>query len=172
MKNLRFISFLSVALVFGSLSFYMTSCNPDACKDVTCNNGGTPTESGDDCICDCAAGYEGEFCDDESRVKFVGSWSVNDNCSTSGADSYTVSVTTSSADHMTVLIANFWNAFINPVTATVDGNNVTIATQEPDNDDWTISGSGTINGNTATMTYTITDPGNNQDICNGTWTKQ
>ena len=48
------------------------------CLNVVCNNGGTcNTTTGE---CDCAQGYEGPTCDEETRDKYVGSYTVDDDC--------------------------------------------------------------------------------------------
>jgi len=160
------LSFLS-ALAFATVIFF-NSCNDDPCKDVTCLNGGTCVDG----TCNCAAGYEGTDCSTESRVKFLGTWTASDNCSSSGTPSYVVTISngTSVVD---VNIVNFWDAFANAVHATVDGNTITIASQEPDNDNFFVSGQGTISGSTITWSYTIdgTQAGSGVDVCSSTWSK-
>lgn len=157
---------LYLASVVAAATFSLTSC-VDPCKDVVCENGGTCIEG----TCDCATGYEGDNCADEMRAKFVGSYSVADNCSATGTASYTVNVSNSSTDVSTVLISNFWGLFTNNVTATVDGTNITIANQEPDGDGFTVSGTGTYAAGVMNLSYTVSD-GTNSDVCQSTMTKQ
>lgn len=180
-----------VALV-GALTLTLTSC--DECKDVTCDNGGSCSEGtcectdnfyGDACevecvngtyadgTCGCDAGYEGEACDVESRADMIASYSVADVCSASGADSYECDITASSASADGILISDFWAIFVNDVTATVSGDEITIAEQEPDGDGWKVSGSGTYNEDgTIDFDYNIVDPDGNADQCDATWTKK
>jgi hypothetical protein len=172
MKSL--IKALSFAAVFG---FFATSCETDPCKDVVCGDHGTCLEG----TCNCETGYEKDaqgLCNTEVRAKFVDSWTVADDCSVSGTASYTVSVTASTANILEVKITNFWGTFVNQAVANIDGNTISIARQQPDNDNYFIIGQGTINaaGNTITWTnYTITDETNPAsivtDACTATWTK-
>ncbi len=159
-------SFLS-AIAFATVMFF-NSCESDPCKDVACLNGGT-------CIsgtCDCATGYEGTDCSTESRTKFLGTWTANDGCSSSGNSSYIVTIS-NGATVTDLNITNFWDAFTNSVKATVTGNTINIASQEPDNDNFFVSGQGSITGNTITWSYTIdgSAAGSGVDVCTSSWTK-
>lgn len=140
-------------------------------NDVNCLNGGVCVD-GD---CECAAGYEGDSCETLTRAKFNGSWGVVDDCSQSGTASYTVGIASSPTAVEQVLISNFWGVFVNDVVATVSGNEITIASQEPDGDDYFVSGSGTLTGTTITITYNIEDRTGTPtvtDVCtNSTWVK-
>jgi hypothetical protein len=52
---------------FLGLLMVLVACKSDPCEDVSCVQG--------DCqegVCNCAAYYEGESCDTESRTKFLG----------------------------------------------------------------------------------------------------
>ena len=166
MKNL--LKALSFAAVVG---LFATSCTPDPCKDVVCNNGGTCVDGS----CVCATGYEGTNCDTEVRTKAIGTWTVADSCSNSGTASYTVTVVTSTGGISEVKITNFWGTFTNQVVATVSGSTVTIARQQPDNDNFYVEGTGTVSGNTITWSYTISDEtvptAIVSDVCSSTWTK-
>ena len=138
-------------------------------NNVNCLNGGTCVDG----TCACASGYEGDSCQTLSSAKFVGSYEVDDVCSESGSNNYNVTITASSVNADQVLISNFWDAFLNNVVATVDSNEITIASQEPDNDGFLVSGTGTYisSSNTITFTYTVTD-GTDTDNCQTTYTKQ
>ncbi|MDO8367961.1 MAG: PKD domain-containing protein [Saprospiraceae bacterium] len=115
----------------------------------------------DSCVCD--PGYEGDaagFCTVETRAKFLGNYSVTEDCSLSSPSTYTISVT-AGATINEVKINNFWDVFINSVKATIAGSTITIASQEPDQDDFVVEGSGSIDisqtPNVMTITYTVTD---------------
>jgi len=167
-----FIKALSFAAVFG---LFATSCDTDPCKDVPTGDHGTCVEG----VVICDTGYEKDaqgLCNTENRAKFQGSWTVSDNCSQSGTASYTVSVTASTTDILEVKITNFWGTFVNQGTATIDGSTINIARQEPDADQWFISGSGTINAaaNSIAWNYNIsneTGASPEVDVCTATWTK-
>ena len=76
-------------LVLGLLGIAaITSCNKDACKDVTCVHG-TKENKGGGCTCTCDTNYLGKYCDtlqDRLRYKFLGAngdttaWRCTDSC--------------------------------------------------------------------------------------------
>ena len=146
-------------------------------QNVTCLNGGTCVNG----VCDCAEGYSGDSCENVDRDNLLAqggaatTWSVDDSCSSSGGATYSVDISASGSNPIGVLITNVWDTFLQPVVATVDGDVVTIANQEPDDDDFTVEGTGTISadGSTITWTYTIEDiSNNNTDVCSSTWSKR
>lgn len=163
MKKFKLTHLLGAALI-GFASF--TSCT-DPCADVTCQNGGTCVE-GD---CECADGYTGTNCETEERAQFIGSYNVSEAC-TSGQYTYSVTVSNSSTGATAIIIENFGDYSTN-VSATVDGNSVTIASQtnQVSGFDLTFSGSGQISGNILSITYAVSD-GSNTDSCIMTCTKQ
>lgn len=167
MKKLSILT-AGILMVFSlAIVTFYTSCT-DPCKDVKCLNAGTCVDG----TCNCASGYEGDDCGTEIRAKFKGPWTAADGCSLSGSASYGVSVS-SGTGIFDVKITNVWNSFVNSVNATVSGTTITILTQEPDNDGFTVSGTGTINaaGNSITWSYTVTDSGSGlSDVCTSTWT--
>ena len=162
-----FLSTLMAGLTVMTITF--TSCTTDPCKDVTCDNGGDCVEG--DCVC--ADGYEGTTCQTEQRAKFLGSFSVNESC-TSGNYTYTSSVNTSSVSVSNIVVTNFGDYSVS-VAATVDdnGSSITIANQTVTigGASASIQGSGQINGNILTITYTIS-AGGASDTCTMTCTKQ
>jgi hypothetical protein len=171
MKSL--IKALSFAAVVG---FFATSCEKDLCKDVLTGDHGTCLEG----VVTCDTGYEKDadgLCNVEQRAKFLGSWTATDACSASGTASYTVTIINSSAGLQEVKITNFWGTFTNQGTATVAGNTIDIARQEPDSDLFFIQGTGTINAaaNGIAWSYTIsneTDAANIvTDVCTSNWVK-
>ena len=176
MKKTFLLGLPVMALFATALIFFYSSCTTDPCKDVICLNDGV-CNSG---TCSCAAGYEGTDCSTLSRDKFIGTWNVVGNMAgangaASGPDNYTATITASSTDVTKVLIANMWGAFTNATVATIDGNTITIALQQPDNDGFTVEGSGTISGTTISMQYTVKDTNsspNPTEVCTGNWTLQ
>lgn len=166
MKKLRNILVASLLTVGAFSALVMTSCNPDPCKDVVCSNGGTCTDGS----CACPVGYEGETCATESRAKFVKSWSAADNDGTNNLV-YTCAV----ANAMTVtnvIISNTFSDsyFVNNINASVNGNTITIPSQQPDNDGFAVAGTGTFSNNKIIWSYTITKVSTSQTITyTGMW---
>ena len=159
---------LTVALFTLGTMTTMQSCKNE-CKDVTCNNAGTCNE--DDGTCDCTAGYDGEFCDDEWRADAIGSFAVADNCQ-SGTYNYDNNITAGSAV-LDFLFSNLGNFTSNAgqVKATMDdGSTFTIASQT-DGEGRTFVGSGTTNSSgIVTVTYTVTFSDSTTDDCTATYT--
>ena len=174
-----------------ALALTLQSCSK--CKDVECQNSGTCKKGDCECTapyfgtlceyecknggtisgdaCNCATGYEGTECETEEREKFIAIYSANATCN-SGSNSYTATISKSTGSVTEVKMSGAWGIFSNTVKATIDGVNITIPNQEPDNDGITIEGSGSISANEkiVSLTYTITDQ--SPDNCSATWTKQ
>jgi len=173
MKNL--LKFLSFAAL---MTFLATSCNTDPCKDIVCGDFGACDEG----ICICNAGYEQDadgLCNVEMREKFIAIFTVDDSCTTTGNDSYTITInkpTDASAGITEITISEFWE-FNAKIEATVSGSTISIARQEPDSDGFYVEGEGTISSDetTVTMTFKATNENDPQNIiiddCSTTWTK-
>ncbi len=149
----RILQILGVAAI---ATIGMVSCDTDACKDVTCDNGGLCVE-GD---CECATGYSGVSCATLVRASFVGNYNTTESCS-SGSDSYAVTVAAGATD-LTVSIGNLYAAgLFTTGTVNADGG-ITIASQAFGSG--TISGSATKTGGVLTVIYTVTLSGQS-DTC-------
>jgi hypothetical protein len=175
MKNLFSIKNFATAVLALGFVFSFTSCEEDLCKDVTCGTNGTLTDNGTTCTCACATGYEGSDCETLVRSKFLGSWGAVEDCSQSAATTYSVTITSSPSGTDRILLSNFWGAFTSAVIATVDGDRLTIASQEPDGDGYFVNGTGTIvttaGVSTITLTYNVEDRNQTPvvtDVCTGT----
>lgn len=148
MKLIRNIA-LSAFLTIGAFSTMLyTSCNPDACKDVVCNNGGTCLNG----TCQCPSGYEGTSCQTVSADAIKGTYTATETCQPplGSSSSWTSVVTISANDPTRVVISNFGESNTN-VTGHVNKNAITldattIGTHE-------VTGTGTINGNVITISY-------------------
>jgi hypothetical protein len=145
--------FLPVLMLL-AIAVMTPSCG-DKCEKKECANGQCDDVDGT-CLCD--AGYEYDAdgaCNVKSQDKFVGNYIVNEDCSTAP---YNVAVSAGSTI-TTINFSNFWDVFQKPVVATIEGNVVTIARQEPDSDKFFVEGSGTYDPTTKkiTITYTVKD---------------
>jgi hypothetical protein len=73
MKNLL------ISLMICAGTFVLSGCG-DACDDILCKNGGTAVPDGDKCSCNCAPGYEGEYCEIQTRQKILGTFNASAIC--------------------------------------------------------------------------------------------
>lgn len=159
----------SLAFLLSMVAFAPSCGDSDPCKDVECGNG-TCFEG--DCVCD--VGYAKDA-NGQCTLRFIGQYNVSEDCSASAPAAYLITIA-EGATASDVTITNFWNLFQNSVKATVDGNNITIARQEPDNDKFFVQGNGVISVDGSgkvviTFTYTVSDetgatPVN--DVCTNT----
>ena len=154
---------VALSLFTAGTIFTINSCKKDPCKDEKCNDVGTPSADGDKCKCACNAGYEGEKCETKMVTKFVGSYNVTDNCTSSGT--YPITITASSSTVDKILISTFGTygcaGSYPTVEATVNGNDITIASQSfCTSDAYTVSGSGSMNasGTSLSISYNGTKP--------------
>lgn len=176
MKNLKTILLASVLTLGAFTATVFNSCNPDACKDIVCANGGTCTDG----TCACPSGFEGTLCETQSLSKFLSSnnTAANYNFSDQGGTScgnYTgVFTTTRSAADTTRLILTNFGGFgaTTSVYATVNGNSMTIPSQTiAGATSNTVSGFGTYSSGVITGSYTNND-GSTTCTYAFTWTKQ
>lgn len=150
MKNLKSILLAGFLTVGTFASTIMTSCNPDACKDVVCNNGGTCTDG----TCSCPSGFEGANCDTESRTKLIGAYLLSGTDSDGGTyTNVNASTSTSSASKTKFIFAVPLAALSLTCTMTSSSaftiDNVTLSGS-------TYTGNGTFNGTTMTITINET----------------
>lgn len=153
MKNLKSILLAGFLTVGAFSSAVFTSCNPDACKDVVCQNGGNCTDG----TCTCPAGYEGTLCETMARTKFVKNWTAADiEAGTSTVIPYSCVITAGAGVTNLVIASTFADDFfVNSITATASGNTITIASQEPDSDNYWVEGTGTMSGTTLSWNYKL-----------------
>lgn len=162
MKIFKTILIVTTVL-FTTISFQ--SCK-DACDDVVCQNGGTCDEG----ICDCAVGFEGTSCATLSRDKFIGSYSVAENCG-SYTDAYDSNIAISSLNDLSIGITNLFDWYENPVIGTMtSATTFVINAQDPDND-LPISGSGEINSaGLVIVTFAVGDASTGMLDCTANFT--
>jgi len=151
--------FLALATL---ITLALTSCKPDACKDVTCLNDGV-CESGD---CTCTAGYEGPNCGTEQRLAFVGEYSVVENCNL-GDFNYQINIIASS-DSVTEIILHNLGDFDFDITGVVSGTNVAFIDQTGTGS--TINGTGSLTNGILLINYTLVTSGGQTLTCTMTGT--
>jgi hypothetical protein len=140
----------------------------DACVNVNCANGGTCNNGTCDCPqgfsgtncetvivscdtieclnngvcnngnCECTPEYKGQFCDVETRARYLGTYSVTEFCSSSGMDTYNITITPVANDAAKVEIYNLFNAGYNTTGKIISQGGITIDPQNFSN--VTISG--------------------------------
>jgi hypothetical protein len=82
---------------------------------------------------------------------------------------YNVTISAGPAANQILISGMSAGYFTHDVVATVQGNTFTIASQQPDNDGYKISGSGTLSTDHITCNYTILNPANATVTYNGNW---
>ncbi|HEY9178072.1 MAG TPA: calcium-binding EGF-like domain-containing protein [Flavipsychrobacter sp.] len=167
MKSIRNIAF-SALLTFGAFSMVTyTACNKDECKDVVCQNGGTCVTG----TCNCPTGYEGTSCETLSRAKFIGTWTGSDKCN---INTYNVTMTINTSTNEIQALVNNPGGFGNSITITgviTNNNELSFTNQSAGGTGRIINGKMTVNGNSLTFTYTVTDALGGSDSCTGTYAK-
>lgn len=149
--------------LLGAFLLFATACG-DSCDTTKCGNGTCL-----DGTCECDLGYEKDKdgnCTVATRDKFLGNYTVNETCSNSGtATPYPVGIIAGVNINEVKMNGVYGpvasGGFAKSVVATVSGNTLTIARQQPDGDNIYIVGSGTI-VTTSTpvkinVSYTVTD---------------
>lgn len=151
MKSIKTIALSAILTVgaFGTVLY--TSCTKDACKDVTCQNGGTCSDG----KCTCPTGYEGTNCETKSRDKFVGTYVGSEAC-TQGTDNYSITLAANS-DALKLTYTNLYNEGFTATCTMAATDSFTFAGSQGNT---TFSGSGRLLSNTITVHYTVTNPTN------------
>ena len=106
MKNFKMFT-VAALMAMATISVVFTSCNPDACKDVVCNNDGVCNDG----TCTCEAGFYGESCDLDANSAFVGTWSAREkaNGATTFGTPYPVTVTADASDNKLFYLKDYGN---------------------------------------------------------------
>jgi hypothetical protein len=124
MKKIKNILLASILTMSAFTATIMTSCNPDACQDVICSNGGTCTDG----ACSCPSGYEGASCDTRTITKYLGSYVGNGTDDNGGV--YTswklviAQTDTTSTTNATFVLLNSSNVQQLSFTGTISSNGI------------------------------------------------
>ena len=114
---------MGVFAIFSTIT--LTSCKEDKCKTTICAYSGLCNDDGS---CTCQTGYEGERCETITRSKFVGTYTVTEDGTSSNPAQYAVGVENGNAIDE-VKIRNFYNLSNVQIFAKVKGDTIYIATQ-------------------------------------------
>lgn len=121
------ILFSAVSTLVAFFAVTYTSCTPDKCKEIVCAYGGACNNG----TCICPSGYSGTQCENISRDLFTGVYTVFEKGSAETAAQYTLSVV-NGATVTDVVIKNFNNSIVDPVSAYVSEDSLYIPTQTVD----------------------------------------
>lgn len=132
------------------------NCEVVDCNTLVCENG-TFVDNGSSCECDCDPGYTGLNCSEPiTAASFIGTWHVEEDCGSAGTDSYTMFINEDGST-TSVRIPNFGGRPGVTGYGSISGNNISITTNQPliNGEAAAVSGSGTLNGNTLTINYSV-----------------
>jgi EGF-like domain len=148
--NLFKKALFSAVATISVFSAVLVSCTSDPCdpKTIVCLNNGSCLDG----ACQCPSGFEGKTCETLSRDKFIGVFVGNETC-TVGTDAYAIT-TSANSDKTKFNIQNLYNQSNILAIAGATGSTFTIPSQTAATD-VNVTGSGSITGNSITVTYTI-----------------
>lgn len=155
MKSIRNIAFSALLTIGAFTAVTFTACNPDECKDVVCNNGGTCVTG----TCSCATYYTGTNCSDQVRTGYYNTYKGNG--SDSDGDTYTnwglkFYKVGDDAKKMGLDLMDANNSSAVALTVTLQSNTTFQVDQKVDGTT-TFTGTGTIDGNKATLSLSVAD---------------
>lgn len=149
MNKKSIVSFAS--LFFLSLSLTFISCNKKpGCTDPIAENYDDQAEV-DDASCV------------SPRKKYVGIYNSYETCNTTPAQNFNTEVREANDNLTDILIYNLANIFALPVRATVSQSTFIIEKQYPDQTGFSVTGNGSIAGNTISIQYLIDFQGSAQN---------
>jgi hypothetical protein len=148
MKQLLILSLLAASAIIA-----LPSCKKDPCKAVTCQNGGACIEG----TCDCIFPYEGAFCEVRMTAKFVGQFAGNIVCF-GQSDPESFIVTESQTEIKRIIISDGTESFHADLTSTTTFD-IPSQTFDAGGMPATLTGNGSLSGNTLSMTLTVTVSG-------------
>lgn len=171
MKKLSYLTGCIIVLLFGA-TVYFSGCVHDACvaRNIICQNNGTCRDG--DCIC--PSGYEGDSCQFRVNEKFDGCFKVirtgfiNDTIHDDNDDSLCIRANAASSDKFGITFFSVRDSVIFVYKATVNDNFITVPEQTIIDTSvipeipYTVSGSGSLNGQVVTITLNTTWPFGNK----------
>ncbi|MEM6799893.1 MAG: calcium-binding EGF-like domain-containing protein [Bacteroidota bacterium] len=169
---------MKLRFVFCLIAFLSFACEEDPCAGVSCTNGGTCVEGVG--TCECLAGFEGENCETNVILKFIGSYGADYGGCVNTAPEHRVNITQLSGESR-LNIADLGDyacpgGEVN-VIADISGDQINIPSQNIDCSGeivYTFSGSGSISTSVISLTFSVryeTDGLERIDNCTATLTK-
>lgn len=158
-------------LLLAFLSIFLFSCDPNTCRNIQCGEFGICDEG--ECYCEDA--YEKDdngLCNTLMRDKVLGSWSATNSCDTlNNSDSLNV---LESATALNAILIRDLAGFSADIEGTIEGADLNIERQSPDNNSIYIEGSGEYDWDTEAVYWdvVITDESQNPvlvDSCSLVW---
>lgn len=179
--NNNFLATLVWLVLLLPILSVVSSCNNDACKDVTCVHGTLEKINGG-CNCNCDSNYKGLYCDTLiDRVKYgflapngaATTWICHDSCSANDTISYTATIFGDPASNGIALV-NFLNFGVADTLYVQIGDNQCGFYGSIDVGNYVLTdviGNISTTGDTILFTYKF---GNNvaTEHCQGIWVKQ
>lgn len=157
MKSIRNIMFSALLTVGAFTTMTYVACNPDACKDVVCQNGGTCVTG----TCNCTTGYSGTNCESEVRKTYFNTYKGNG--SDSDGDTYTnwglkFETRSTDAKNMVLTVLDGDNSPVVALNVILQSN--TTFTIESKTDGTTVyTGTGTVDASKASLNLSVNDAG-------------
>ena len=163
MKFVKHIALTAFLTVSAFCAVLYTSCSKDACKDVTCQNGGTC--SGGNCTC--PTGVTGTNCETINRTTYANTYKGNGTDNAGGTYNnfrLVYAVTGTDLTKMTLTVQDatgtgavpVMNITLSNITATGSSYTVESTTSTSAGVTYTYTGTGTINGTTASLSLVET----------------
>lgn len=144
------------AFLLGSISLGIQSCTKDPCENVVCQNGGVSEADGEDCLCDCEIGYEGDRCELEVRARFMGNYLASGSDNQGGSYTNWTVILSNSSSSVNKFLINLQNAGIT-LTATLNAEGTGYTLEPATIGGYSFSGSGTLTSTTMTLTLNETE---------------
>jgi len=155
MKSIRNIAFSALLAVGAFTTVTYTACNPDECKDVVCQNGGTCVTGN----CNCTTGFSGTNCETQIRTTYYNTYKRNG--TDSDGDTYTnwgLKFYKVGDDAKKMGLDVMDNNNVNAVALTVTlQSNTTFTIDSKVDGTTTFTGNGTVDANKATLSLTVND---------------
>jgi hypothetical protein len=174
MKKISFLTGFVLLMVFGA-AVWFSGCVHDACvaRNIQCQNNGTCRDG--DCLC--PSGYEGDSCQFKVNKKFAGCYKVirtgfiNDTIPDDNDDTLCIRANMGASDKFGITFFSIRDSIVFNYKGTVNDNFITVPEQQifdttnMVNIPYTVSGSGSLNGEVVTITLNSTWPiGNKKKI--------
>ncbi|MBL7684120.1 MAG: hypothetical protein JNK00_12240 [Flavipsychrobacter sp.] len=130
----------------------------DPCAKIKCYNGGVCKKG----ICYCPDGYTGTYCQTTFSNYYIGTFNGKETC-TQGEEQYAISFTTASpASPFKMVLNNLYNDNYTAICTLTSSTAFSFSGSAANGT--TYSGTGSMSGNTITISYTITN-GSTSNTC-------